>query len=229
MAHVVQIQLALDVEIKRREGNKIFDFGDLALERVLVDRKIPVALDAHAHGIAVFHGLGLYGHHAADRSLDQTHTLVEDLAFFIRQLRLEHVLQHLVRVHQILADDDVERLFTPCPALAQAGDDIRHDELQNSCAHGGGHDVTRGNGLRCGLGVVAVDGGDVRDDNVLKAVARDIAHRIVVVALQGGYNRFGHIDEGDFIAGLAERCADKSAADVAAAVHNCFHLLFPSF
>ena len=41
-------------------------------------------------------------------------------------------------------------------------------------------------------------------------------------------DRLRHVDECDLVAGLAERRADKAAANVAAAVHNClFHMYSP--
>jgi hypothetical protein len=93
MAHVVDVQLALDIEIERRKRHKAVDLRHRALDRVPVHRQIAVALDADAHRVAVLHGRRLHGHHAPDGSLDQADPLVKDFLFFLGELRLEHPLE----------------------------------------------------------------------------------------------------------------------------------------
>ena len=138
---------------------------------------------------------------------------------------LEHSFEDFICVVQILADDDVERHVRPRPALAQARDDVRNDEFQNSRAHGCRHDITACDRFGSRLLIVTVDRCDVLDHDVLMPFAGDIADRILVIFLQSPDDRLRHIDKCDLIPGLAERCADKAAANVAAAVHNClFHL-----
>lgn len=54
--------------------------------------------------------------------------------------------------------------------------------------------------------------------------AGHIADGILLLFLQSLDHGLRHVDECDLVPGLAERRADKAAADVAAAVHNClFH------
>ena len=135
---------------------------------------------------------------------------------------LEHPFEDFICVVQILADDDVERCVRPRPALAQARDNVRNDEFEDSRAHSRRHDVAIGNGLGGRFLIVAVDCGHVLDHDVLVPFAQHIADGILMLFLQRLDDRLRHVDECDLVAGLAERRADKAAANVAAAVHNCF-------
>ena len=74
VAHVVDVQLTLDVEIKRLERNHVRNFRDFALERGLIDRQEAVALDADAHRVAVLHFFCLHRHHPSDGGFHQTDT-----------------------------------------------------------------------------------------------------------------------------------------------------------
>ena len=77
MAHVVNEQLALDVEIKRLIRHQILNLRNLALERSQIDRQEAVALDADAHRVAVLHFFRLHRHHPSDGRFDQTDARVK--------------------------------------------------------------------------------------------------------------------------------------------------------
>ena len=50
---------------------------------------------------------------------------------------------------------------------------------------------------------------------------------IATIFLQMLHHRFGHINKGYLVAGLAQKGSDESTADITAAIHNClFHVLF---
>ena len=223
MAHVVDVELPLQIEIKGREGHHVLDLGDTALESGAVGGQEAVALHADPHGLAVLHLLGLHRHHTADGGLHQTHGFVKFCFFFIRELFLNHSLDHQVGIHQVLTDDDIQGFAACGPALTQAGYDIGDDELQNSGTHGGGHDVAAGDSIGGGLSVVAVHGGDILHQHILVTAAEYIADGITFVLLQMLHNGRCHIDKGDTVAGLAQQRTDKTAADITAAIHNSIH------
>ena len=230
VAHVVDVQLALNIKIKRLKRNHVRDLRNFTLERGLVNRQETVALDTDAHRIAVLHLLGLHGHHAANGGLDQTDLFIKVLLFLVGQQVLQHPFHDLVCVHQVFADDDVERAVVPCPALSETRDDVADDELENSRADRRRHDIAVCDGLGGRFLIVAVDRGHVLDHDVLMSFAGHIADGILLLFLQRLHDRLCHVDECDLIAGLTERCADEAAANVAAAVHNClFHTLTSFF
>ena len=74
MAHVVDVQLALDIEVKRLKRHQILNSRDFALERRQIDRQEAVALDADAHWVAVLHFFCLHRHHPSDGGFHQTDT-----------------------------------------------------------------------------------------------------------------------------------------------------------
>ena len=222
VAHIVDEQLAFDVEVERLKRNQILNLRNLALERRQIDRQEAVALDADAHRVAVLHFFRLHRHHASDGCFDQTDAHIKQCLFFLGELLLEHPFEDFICVVQILADDDVERCVRPRPALAQARDNVRNDEFEDSRAHSRRHDVAIGNGLGGRFLIVAVDRCDVLDHNVLVSFARHIADRVLMLFLQSLHDRLRHVDERHLVARLAECRTDKAAANVAAAVHNCF-------
>ena len=222
MAHVVDVQLALDIEVKRLERDHVRDLGDLALERGLVDGQEAVALDADAHRVAVLHFFRLHRHHASDGCFDQTDARIKQCLFFLGELLLEHSFEDFICVVQILTDNDVERRICPRPALAQARNDIRDDEFQDSRTNGCRHNITACDRFGSRFLIIAVDGCDVLDHNVLVSFARHIADRVLMLFLQSLHDRLRHVDERHLVARLAECRTDKAAANVAAAVHNCF-------
>ena len=227
MTHVMDIQLALDVEIKGIVRHHVRDLGNFTLESCLVNRQEAIGFHADTHGLAVLHLLGLNRHHAADGSFYQTHGLVKLSAFLSGQLLFQHALQHLVGIHQVLTDDDIQRATVHCPALTQTGNDIGNDELQDTGAHSGGHDVATRDGIGSSFGVVAVNSGDILNPHILMTLTGNIANGIGMVFLQGLNNRLCHINKGDFKTGLAQQRTDEAAADIAAAVHNCFFHYLP--
>lgn len=120
--------------------------------------------------------------------------------------------------------NDVERRICPRPALAQARNDIRDDEFQDSRTNGCRHNITACDCFGSRFLIIAVDGCDVLDHNVLVSFARHIADRVLMLFLQSLHNRLRHVDERHLVARLAECRTDKAAANVAAAIHNClFH------
>ena len=139
---------------------------------------------------------------------------------------LEHPFEDLICVVQILTDNDVERRICPRPALAQARNDVWNDEFEDPCAHSCRHDIAIGDGLGGRFLIVAADCRDVFNEHVLIALAGNVAHRVAVLLLQCLNHRLRHVDECDLVAGLAECRADKAAANVAAAIHNCLLHLF---
>ena len=226
VTHIVNEQLALDVEIERLKRHQILNLRDFALERRQIDRQEAVALDADAHRVTVLHFFRLRRHHPPDGRFDQTDACVKQRLFLLGELLLEHPFEDLICVVQIFADNDVEGSVRPRPALAQTRDDVWNDEFEDSRAHGRRHDIATGNCFGSRFLIVAVDCCDVFDHHVLMTFARHIADRVLMLFLQSPHDRLRHVDECDLIPGLAECRADKAAANVAAAIHNCFFHLF---
>ncbi|MPM68173.1 hypothetical protein SDC9_115104 [bioreactor metagenome] len=111
MPQIVDVELSADIEVKRRERNHAPDRRNFAAERVPVHRQVAVSLHADAEWIPLLHLRCLHGHHTPDRRLDQPHAFIQQPLFLRRHLLFEHALDNLVRIHQVLADNDVQRVF----------------------------------------------------------------------------------------------------------------------
>ena len=98
MAHIVNIQLSLDVKIKGGIGHHILNLRHLALESRLVHRQEAVPLHADPHRLTSLHIFCLDGYHPSDGGLHQTDGFIELLAFIFRQLCFQHSIQHLVGI-----------------------------------------------------------------------------------------------------------------------------------
>ena len=202
VTHVVDVELPLQIEIKGCKGHHVLDFGDAALERSAIGGQEPITLHANAHRLTVLHFLGLDRYHTADGSFHQTHGLVELCLLFLGQLLLDHALNHQVGIHQIFADDDVQRTTICSPALTQAGNDVGNDELQNSGAHSCGHDIAICDGVAGCFQIIAVHSCDILNQNILMTAGEHIADGIAFILLQMLHYGRRDVDKGDAIAGL---------------------------
>ena len=226
MAHIVHIQLSSDVIVKGLIGHHILDFRNFAAEGCLVHRKETVPLHADAQRIPGLHFLCLNRNHPSDGGLHQPDILIQPGRLFFCKLCLQKLFQNPVGVHQVLADNNVQRAALPRPSPADSLRQIWHDKFQHIDAHGGGHDVCLRNRLRGRFPVIPVYRPDMLHLDILMALVGHNPHRIPPIPVQSVDDRLRHIDKGYLIARHGKQHSDKAPADIAAAIHDCFHF-FP--
>ena len=203
MSHVVNKELALDIKLKGSEGHHVLDGGDFALKGRLVNGKNSIALDANAEGVVALHFVGLNGNHTSDGSLNKADLFVKQLLFVVVKKLADFLLEVFVGADKVFADDDVKgSLVRVLPTLSQSSGDVAEDEFEDVNAHGGGHDVGLGDGVCNGLGVLAVNAGNVFDHGLLIALFIKNTHGIFVLCVQLFDNCGSNVDKGGLITRL---------------------------
>ena len=144
-------------------------------------------------------------------------------------MRVDQPAEHGVRVHEVFADQKIQRFSRFRRPQTDARREIRNDEFERLRADAGDEHIRVRDRARGGFGVPAVYGADGRDDPTLGGVRAHKLERISSRRVQSVDEGSGDVEKYDFIARVGKNLTDEAAPDVAGSDDDCvFHDTAPS-
>ena len=216
MTHVVKHQLALDVEIEGREGDKTVHLGRgraNGTESGQIGGKLVVVVGANSEGVLVgeFFGCGRNGDpYAAGNEADLLLEICNELS---GNVGADVAAKDLFRADKVLADENIEGLCACGIASGNALCKIFRNEGKNVYAERGREDVALRDELGDTVNVFSVKSRAVANPFLDVFVAAGDVNGITAVILKLLYDRLVDINEGDVPTGKGKALADtKSSA-----------------
>ena len=212
MSHVVDEELALDVEAEGAHGDHVPDLRHRPAEAVPVDGELPVLLDPDPQEVPFLHLRGHHRDHAADGGLHEAHLRLDARALGLAKRLFDELLEVVIRIDQVLTDEDVQRRpDAGSPAPAQSQSDGTCDARQDVHPHGGRHHLRLPDLLRDSLQVEPVHRPHVLDHQFGCPLVRDEPDRIGPIGVQLRHQLLIDVYEHHLVTTLGQQLADDPA------------------
>ena len=145
--HVVDKELAPDIERKRRIGDQPHDIRNTAPERFLIHRKLAIGLHRDEQRVARALLWRERRNHTPNGCFHQSQIFIRPLLFLLRQILIDIPAHDLIRIKLVFREDDIERPAASLHAQPHSLCNIFRDMRQHVDADGTRHDIARRDGL----------------------------------------------------------------------------------